>query len=81
MRKGVIMLTRFIVSSYAMLIEVSLWGFLFGSVIAGWIFGKFMGAILGLVVGGVVAVMLFGAFLILEDIRKSTRAIEQRNKS
>jgi hypothetical protein len=78
--KGDIMLTRFIVSSYALLIEVSLWIFLLGSLIAGWSFGKFMGAVLGLIVGGVVAIMFFGAFLVLEDIRKSIRTIEQRGK-
>jgi hypothetical protein len=75
------MLTRFIVGSYAMLIEVALWVSLISAFIAGWRFNGFVGAILALLLGGVLATMFFGAFLILEDIRKSIRIIEQRGKT
>ena len=73
------MLTKFIVASYATLIEISLWLFLFIFLVSGWkSVGGFIGAIIGLVVGFVFAVMFFGAFLILEDIRKSVKAIEDK---
>jgi hypothetical protein len=73
------MLTKLIVSAYATLIEISLWIFLLISLVAGWQFGDgFVGAIIGLIIGFVVGVMFFGAFLILEDIRKSVKAIEAR---
>jgi len=73
------MLTKFIVDAYAKLIEISLWLFLLGSLIAGWQFGNgFIGAVIGLVVGFVFAVMFFGAFIVLEDIRKSVKAIEKK---
>ena len=74
------MLTRLIVSSYAVLTEISLWLFLLGIVIAGWFWNEFWGAVAGLILGFVVAVMFFGAFLILEDIRKSVKAIEKQGK-
>lgn len=70
------MLTKFIVSAYATLLEISLWLFLVGSLIAGWQSNGFLGAAIGLTIGFVVAVIFFGAFLILEDIRKSVKVIE-----
>ncbi len=71
------MFTKLIVGAYATLIEISLWLFLIGALVAGWIFGEgIIGAIIGLVVGFVFAVMFFGAFLILEDIRKYIKVIE-----
>ena len=76
------MLSKMIVSSYEMLIEIALWLFLIGCLIAGWTFGKgVVGAIGGLLVGFVFAVMFFGAFLVLSDIRKSVRVLEARHKS
>jgi hypothetical protein len=71
------MLTKLIVSSYQTLIEVSLWVFLLFSLVLGWNVGDgVLGAIVGLVIGFVLAVMLFGAFLTLGDIRQSARNIE-----
>lgn len=43
--------------------------------------GGMSGAIAGLVIGFAFAVMFFGAFLVLHDIRKSVRAIEARHNS
>ncbi len=79
------MLSKIIVSSYSVFIEISLWLSLFLLVIGGWNFsnpmtgqgGGFMGAIIGLVIWFVVAIIFFGAFLILEDIRKSVKRIEE----
>ena len=76
------MLSKIIVASYAALVEIALWLFLIGSLLAGWNIGDgAVGAIVGLVIGFVVAVMFFGAFLILDDIRKSVKVIEQRSKT
>lgn len=73
------MLSKFIVSSYEVLIEISLWLFLLISLVAGWNLGNgFFGSLIGLVMGLVFAVMFFGAFLVLSDIRKSVRQIESR---
>ena len=73
------MLSKLIVSSYGMLIEVSLWLFLLIALVAGWKVGDgFMGGIVGLLLGFVFGVMFFGAFLVLSDIRASVRAIEAR---
>ncbi|MEW8052983.1 MAG: hypothetical protein AB2809_21715 [Candidatus Thiodiazotropha sp.] len=75
------MLSKIIVSSYELLIEISLWLFLLISVIVGWKIGDgLLGAIGGLIMGFVVSVMFFGAFLILSDIRTSVRQIEKSQK-
>ncbi len=79
------MLSKIIVSSYAVFIEISLWLSLLLFVIGGWSFsnpmtgegGGFMGAIIGLIIWFVIAVVFFGAFLILEDIRISVKKIEE----
>ncbi|HEB87058.1 MAG TPA: hypothetical protein ENI68_08605 [Gammaproteobacteria bacterium] len=79
------MLSKIIVSSYAVFIEISLWLSLLLFVIGGWNFsnpmtgegGGFMGAIIGLIIWFVIAVVFFGAFLILEDIRISVKRIEE----
>ena len=81
------MLTKMIVSSYEVLIEITLWLFLLICLVAGWKIGGgfngdgFNGAIGGLIVGFAFAVMFFGAFLVLHDIRKSVRAIESKYNS
>ena len=76
------MLTKMIVSSYEVLIEITLWLFLLICLVAGWKIGDgFIGGIGGLIVGFAFAVMFFGAFLVLHDIRKSVRAIESKHNS
>lgn len=83
------MLTKMIVSSYEVLIEFALWIFLLICLVAGWKIGSgffgasagFVGAIGGLAIGFVFAVMFFGAFLVLHDIRKSVRVIESKHIS
>ncbi len=71
------MLSKIIVSAYATLIEVSLWLLLLVALVAGWGFGGFLGAIGGLIVATIFGAMVAGAFLVLEDIRKSVKAIEK----
>ena len=73
------MLSKLIVSSYGMLIEVSLWLFLLIALVSGWkVGGGVLGGVVGLLLGFVFGVMFFGAFLVLSDIRTSVRAIEAR---
>jgi hypothetical protein len=72
------MLSKVIVSSWAVLIEISLWLVLLAALIGGWQAGGIGGAIGGLVVAFIVGSMFLGAFLVLEDIRRSVKAIENR---
>lgn len=75
------MLSKMIVGSLESLIEVCLWIFLLFCLVAGAKMGGGTGAIVGLIVGFVFAVMFFGGFLVLLDIRKSVRTIELKHKS
>jgi ABC-type multidrug transport system permease subunit len=72
------MLSKMIVNSWAMLIEISLWLLLLTSLIGGLQANGVIGAIIGLVIAFIVGSMFLGAFLVLEDIRKSVKAIENR---
>lgn len=72
------MLSKIIVSSYAVFIEISLWLSLLLLVIGGWHFlSGFAGAIIGLAIWFVISAVFFGAFLILEDIREIVKRIEE----
>ena len=77
------MLSKLIVSSYNMFIEVSLWLSLLMLVVGGWIGASsadasgILGAIIGAIIWFVVAVVFFGAFLILGDIRDRVKKIEE----
>ena len=75
------MLSRFIVSSYALLLEISLWVVLVAGFVGGWIAHGFLTAIAGLFVAFVFCVVVFGAFLVIVDIQKSVRAIEAHSKT
>ena len=72
------MLTKIIVGAYATLIEISLWLILLVALVGGWQAGGFMGAIGALIGAFIFGAMFMGAFLVLEDIRKSVKAIESR---
>lgn len=79
-------LSKFIVSAYQMLLEIGLWGWMIASVILGVkmsdnLGGVISGAVIGLAVGAISAVLMFGAFLILGDIRTSLRKIENGQDS
>lgn len=72
------MLSRIIVSTWATLIEIALWLILLIALVSGWQAGGFFGAIGGLIIAFIFGSMFMGAFLVLEDIRKSVKAIEER---
>jgi membrane protein DedA with SNARE-associated domain len=75
-KKGDIMLSKIIVGAWSSLIEVSLWLLLIVALIGGWQASGFIGAIVGLVISFIVGSMFLGAFLVLDDIRKTVKAIE-----
>lgn len=72
------MLSKFIVNAWSTLIEVSLWLLLLVALIAGWQANGFIGAIGGLVLAFIVGSMFLGAFLVLDDIRKTVKAIQNK---
>ncbi len=70
------MLSKIIINSYKLLIEIVLWLSLVAFVVGGWNIptsyydtAGFIGAIGGLIVWLIIAVIVFGAFLVLLDIR------------
>lgn len=75
------MLSKIIVGSWSILIEISLWLILLMGLIGGWQGGDFLGAIGGLIVAFVLGSMFLGAFLVLDDIRKTVKAIEKKQGS
>ena len=75
------MLSKLIVSSYTMLIEVAIWLTLVGSFVGGWMANGFFAAIGALIVAFIFCVAVFGAFLTLGDIQKSVRAIEAKRNT
>lgn len=79
------MLSKMIVNSYQILIEIALWLSLLAFVILGWQMraGGFAGSIMGFkgaiiwaVVWFIVAVVFFGGLLVLGDIRERVKKIE-----
>ena len=81
------MLSKLIVNSYRLFIEVALWLTLFGFIIGGWaatqnipnMGGGAVGAGIGVFAWLIVAVVLFGGFLVLGDIRERVKSIETAN--
>ena len=75
------MLSKIIVSSYSIFLEIAIWLTLIGGFIGGWAAHGFFTAIGGLIASFVFCVVVFGAFLTLIDIQKSVRAIEAKNST
>ena len=74
------MLSKLVVNLYSVLLEVSLWLILLVGLVAGWEKGGFIGAVGGAIGAGVFGAVVFGAFLVLDDIRKKVKAIESRER-
>ena len=82
-----LMLSKLVVSSYAVLIEVSLWVSLVGVITGTWQLskatsgeGNILAAVFASVVWFVLSVVFFGGLLILNDIRQRVKDIEQTVK-
>jgi len=72
------MLSKFILDSWSMMIEISLWLILLVAIIGGWQLNGFQGATVGLIGAFIVASIFQGVLLALDDIRKIVRAIENK---
>ena len=72
------MLSKLVISLYTTLLEIGLWLLLLAVLVGGWQGGGFFGAVGGLIGAGIFGAVFFGAFLVLNDIRKSVNAIESR---
>lgn len=74
------MLSKIVVSLYGVLLEVGLWLMLISGLIGGWQANGFMGAIFGLIGAAIFGAVFFGAFLVLQDIRTTVKAIESKQE-
>ncbi len=72
------LLSKVVVKLYAVLLEIGLWFMLVGGFIGGWQASGFLGAIGGLIGAAIFGAVVFGAFLVLNDIRASVKAIQER---
>jgi len=73
-------LSRIILSCYELLLELSLWLFILICFVGGWQLNGFIGAVGLLIVGFVIAVMSFGLFLTVSEIRRMVKKIESKLK-
>lgn len=69
-------LSKIVVKLYAILLEIGLWLMLLGGLIAGWNAGGFLGAVVGLIASAIIGAVVFGAFLVLNEIRDRLKAME-----
>lgn len=67
-------LSKAIVSTWGLLIEISIWLVLFAATVAGYQAGDFIGAVLGIFTAFMGMSFFVGAFLVLEDIRRIQNA-------
>jgi len=72
------MLSKIIISSYKVLIEISIWLILIGAFLGGMISKGIGAGFIALFVAFIFCVVFFGAFLTLVDIQQSVKAIENR---
>ena len=74
------MLSKFIVSSYATLLEVSMWMILVGSFLGGVAADGILTGIIAVIMAFIFCVVFFGAFFVLVDIQKGVRSIQENIK-
>ncbi len=75
------MLSRIILASYKLFLEIAIWLVLIGGTIAGFSFGGFWAGI-GVLMGAFVfCVAVFGGFLLLADIQSSVAEIRNRGSA
>ncbi|MDE2148771.1 MAG: hypothetical protein KGJ55_02815 [Gammaproteobacteria bacterium] len=70
------MLSRIIVSSYGLFLEIAIWLILIGSLIGGWKLHGFFAGIGALIAAFIFCVVIFGALLVLVDIQRSVKALK-----
>ena len=72
------MLSKIVIKIYPILLEVALWLILLVGLVGGWQAGGFLAAVGGLIGAAIFGTVVFGAFLVLDDIRKKLASIESR---
>lgn len=70
------MLSKFILSVYGLLIEVSLLVSLVAAVVTGFMFSDITGALIGFLIWMLASVTIFGVLLLLLDVRDRLSRIE-----
>lgn len=75
------MLSKIIITSYRLFLEIAIWLVLIGATIGGFNFGGFWAGIGALIGAFVFCVAVFGGFLVLADIQKQVAAIRNRDGS
>ncbi|MGV6847011.1 MAG: hypothetical protein ACWA5A_01400 [Marinibacterium sp.] len=74
-------MTKFLVSSYAILVEICLWLFFLGAAIGGYqIGGGGGGALIGLIVAFVFSVIFIAPSLMIDEMRARLAKIETRSR-
>jgi hypothetical protein len=72
------MLSKIIVSSYSVFLEIAIWVTLLLGLIGGWVTGGFLAGIGGLIAAFIFSVVVYGGFLVIVDIQKTVRSIEAK---
>lgn len=71
------MISKFLVNSYELLVEIALWGYFLCSAILGLYANGFLGLIFALLASFVVAILFVAPFLLIGDIRARVKHIEE----
>jgi hypothetical protein len=75
------MLSKIIVASYSVFLEVAIWLTLLAGLIGGWVSSGFFAGILGLIGAFIFSVVVYGGFLVIVDIQRTVRAIEAKKSA
>ena len=75
------MLSKIIVASYKLFLEIAIWLVLLGATIGGFSYGGFWAGIAAIIGSFVFCVAVFGGFLLLADIQNSVTQIRDRGPS
>ncbi len=75
------MLSKIIVASYSMFLEVAIWLTLLAGFIGGWAAKGFFAGIGGLIAAFIFSVVVYGGFLVIVDIQKTVRSIDAKKSA
>ena len=75
------MLSKIIVASYSVFLEIAIWLTLLAGLIGGWVTSGFFAGILGLICAFIFSVVVYGGFLVIVDIQKTVRAIDAKKSA
>lgn len=75
------MLSKIIVASYSVFLEIAIWLTLLAGLIGGWVTSGFFAGIGGLIAAFIFSVVVYGGFLVIVDIQRTVRAIDAKKSS